>query len=343
MNVSLDTILAIVGIALSGLLGYLGIKYTFRFRNKTEIIFLKNASISLFETIVKNIDDIEIKYLGRKVDENLVLFKGTFFNLGNVDIEKSIIHKPLELVLPENYNWVMCKIIDSSNGLEISCNLIDNKVVFQWDLLKDGEYFTFDCLVEQKFENDNLQLHDIKKEIFNDFKVNHRITNLKDIKKESTFPKPINLVSLFFMSVVLFFVVCLFSYYSFGQLLFPKFELLTEVNLHQKNTFVKFIAENENIVKLLDIDNNIVAKYPREQLSSIKGNSTRIYKAEISYWQLYIFGFISLAYLFIWIILVFSVIRSSSLYKKIRDVAEKYNTPDKGRELGVSLLEIILK
>src|SRR5690349_21834673 len=132
---STENILGIIGLMVTIILGYLRLKYTSLNRRNTEIIFLKNASISLFKTIVKNLDDIEIKFKGNKISENLILFKGTFFNSGNTDIEKSVIHKPLEIELPDNYSWVSHKIIDSSDGLTVVTMQIGKKLSFDWDLL----------------------------------------------------------------------------------------------------------------------------------------------------------------------------------------------------------------
>jgi hypothetical protein len=94
MEISIELLLTITGILLTIVIGYLGVRYTIRAKNKTELLFLKNNSISLFENIVKNLEGIEIKYNGEKVDESLYTVKGTFINTGNVDIDKSLIHNP---------------------------------------------------------------------------------------------------------------------------------------------------------------------------------------------------------------------------------------------------------
>lgn len=343
MTISIDTILAILGLLVTIFLGYLGLKYTLKYRKKTEIIFLKNTSISLFKTIVKNLDDIEINYQGKKINENLILFKGTFFNNGNIDIEKSIIHKPLEIELPKNYTWVMHKLIDSSDGLEINSNLIDNRLVFQWDLLKEGEYFTFDSLVEYQTEKDDLDKSDVGKKLLKNIKINHRITDLKNVSKENSIPRPMGLGGFIFISIFLLGLVAGVFYLSFGQLFFPKYEVLTEVNVQTGKQFVTLTAENQNSVTFLDKEGEKVATYLKDELPQKLGTTVQINKTDINYWTLCFFGFVTIAYFIVWILLIISEIRDRNLYKKLKAVAEKYDDLEERREIGFKLFEFKFK
>lgn len=343
MTISIDTILAIVGLLVTIFLGYLGLKYTLKYRKKTEIIFLKNTSISLFKTIVKNLDDIEINYQGKKINENLILFKGTFFNNGNIDIEKSIVHKPLEIELPKNYNWVMHKLIDSSEGLEINSILADNKLVFNWDLLKEGEYFTFDSLVEYQTEKDELDNSDIGKKLLKNIKINHRITDLKNVNKENSIPRPMGIgVSVFFSIFMLALVAGTF-YLSFGQLFFPKYEVLSEVNIQAGKQFVTLTADNESSVTLLDKNEDKIATYLITELPQRLGTTVQINKTKINYWTLSFFGFITIAYFIFWIALIINEIRDRSIYNKLKAVAEKYDDLEERREIGIKLFELRFK
>jgi hypothetical protein len=343
MTISIDTVLAMVGLLVTIFLGYLGLKYTLKYRKKTEIIFLKNSSISLFKTIVKNLDDIEINYQGKKINENLILFKGTFFNNGNIDIEKSIIHKPLEIELPKNYNWVMHKLIDSSEGLEINSSLADNKLIFKWDLLKEGEYFTFDSLVEYQTDKDDLDKSDVGKKLLKNIKINHRITDLKNVSKENSIPRPMGLGGFIFFSIFLLGLVAGVFYLSFGQLFFPKYEVLSEVNIQAAKQFVTLTADNENSVILLDKNGDEVATYLKTELPQRLGTTVQINKTKINYWTLCFFGFITIVYFIVWIALIISEIRDRSLYKKLKAVAEKYDDLEERREIGFKLFEFRLK
>lgn len=343
MTITIDTVLGIVGLLVTIFLGYLGLKYTLKFRKKTEIIFLKNTSISLFKTIVKNLDDIEINYQGKKINENLILFKGTFFNNGNIDIEKSIIHKPLEIELPTNYKWVMHKLIDHSEGLEIESSLIDNKLVFKWDLLKEGEYFTFDSLVEYKSDKDDKDNSDAGKKLLKRVKINHRITDLKNISKENSIPRPISLGGLTFILLILLGVILGISYLSFGQLFFPKYEVLTEVKIPTGKEFVTLSANNESSITLLDKNGDKVVTYSKTELAQKLGADIQIKKTKINYLTLCFFGLLTIVYFIFWITLLISQIRERSLYKKLKTVAEKYTDLEDRGEIGLKSFELLLK
>jgi hypothetical protein len=344
MIFSVDTVLAVVGLVVTIILGYMGLKYTLKYRKKTEIIFLKNTSISLFKTIVKNLDDIEINYQGKKINENLILFKGTFFNNGNIDIEKSIIHKPLEVELPANYTWVMYKLIDTSDGLEIKSILNGNKLVFEWDLLKEGEFFTFDSLVEYKSDKDDPYGSDIGKKLLKNIKINHRITDLKNIRKEYSIPRPISIGGFIIISLILLGFVTGGFYASFGQLLFPKYEVLTEVNLPSGKQFVTIKAESDSFITIVNKTGNDIETISKDELSQKIGKEVQIMKKKINYWKFGLIGLFSLLYFIGWIAIIISEIRDRRLYKKLKNVAEKYEDLDLERkQIGFKLLEFIFK
>ena len=308
---------------------------------------MKNTSISLFKAIVKNLDDIEIKFQGNKIDENLILFKGTFFNNGNIDIEKSIIHKPLEIELPANYHWVRHKIIDSSEGLEVNSQTNNNKLSFEWDLLKEGEYFTFDSLVEykSKAENNDEYNVDIGKGLIRKMKINHRITNLKKVNKEDSIPRPMPFGASIFFSLLLLAFVSGGFYISFGQFFFPSYEVLYEVAVDSQIHFVKFSAVNENEITLTDNSGNEIKRFPKNELIPLLSNNIKITKAKINYWTLSIIGFFSIVYFIIWIAMMVLDFRDRKLYKKLKNVAEKYDHLDfeERRQVGFKLFEFRFK
>jgi len=341
MTLSIDTTLTVVGLIVSLILGYYGLKYTFKYRKNTQIIFLKNVSISLFKAIVKNLDDIEINFQGKKISENLILFKGTFFNNGNTDIEKSIIHKPLEIELPTNYSWVRHKLIDASEGLEVDSKLNDNKLIFEWDLLKEGEFFTFDSLIESKNEGENFS--DIGKQLLQDIKINHRITDLKNVVKENSVPRPMQTGGVIFISLVLLGMISGGFYLSFGQLVFPKYDIFNEINLQTGKQFVALSGENENEVAILDQSGEKIGLMTKKELSNRLGESTKIVKSKVNYWTLGIFGFTTIAYFIFWIAAIISIIRERRLYTKLKQVADKYDDLNMEERRGVSLKLFELK
>lgn len=328
MDISIDTILAVIGLILSMYFGYLGIKYAFKFRKKPEIIFLKNTSISLFKTIVKNLDDIEINFQGKKIQENLILFKGTFFNNGNVDIEKSVIHKPIEIELPNNYNWVSFKIIDTSEDLDVKIEQNNNKLIFNWDLLKEGEFFTFDSLLEYKPEDQEKEVISIGRRLLKDLKISHRITDLKSINKENSIRKPFTITGLIFFSIFLLGFVSATFYLSFGQLLFPKYQLLNEVAKKSRPKYIYFEAKDPKTLTIFDKNKNEIELIKKSDLQTYITGKTIIVKAKLEYISLIAMGLFSILYFIMWVLLLVIEIRSRKLYNKLKQVAQKHNDSD---------------
>ncbi len=267
MITSIDTLLAILGVVSTVIIGYIGVRYTLKYRKRTNIIFLKNTCASLFKAIVKNIDDIEINFQGKKIDENLILFKGTFFNNGNVDIDKSIIHKPLEIELPPDFYWKSYKIINASRGLDVELSVNNNKLLFEWDLFKEGEYITFDCLIEYKHvdKEEKDTNRDISRVLLEDIKFNHRITNLKSVNKDGSIRKP---SSVGFLTTVTIFLLAFVSagyYLSIGQYFFPSYKLLHEVVIDSKSQYAQLLPEDELNVRLVDSNEELIQEVTLEE------------------------------------------------------------------------------
>lgn len=346
MEITIDTVLAVIGVIATIFIGYLGVRYTLKYRKKTDIIFLKNSSISLFKSIIKNLDDIEITFKGKKIDENLIVFKGTFFNNGNVDIDKSIIHKPLEIELPENYYWVNQKIIGCSEGLDVKLTQTDTKITFNWDLFKEGEYITFDSLVEFKSNSEKeAENTEISKGLLKGIIFNHRITNLKKINKEDSIPRPMGFGGMMLLSLIFLSMVFGGFYISIGQYFFPSYEVYNEVYLDSTEYYVKMNAESKNLIELKTSSGEKVATILKDEFEKLKGNKLKIKKKEINYWLLIIAGLFSTSYLIIYVVMIIAEIREQGLYKKLKTVAEKYDNLDfdERRELGVKLFEFKFK
>jgi hypothetical protein len=298
----------------------------------------------LFKTIVKNLDEIEIYFQKKKINENIVLFKGTFFNGGNVDIEKTIVHKPLEIELPLNYTWVKYKIIDASDGLEIKTSLIGNKLVFEWDLFKEGEFFTFDSLIEYEASQDNSNSSDVGRSLVKKININHRITDLKKINTGYAIPRPVPFGGLILFSLILLSIVITSFYFSFGQLIFPSYEVFNEYNLETGKQFAKIQAKSENSVVLLDKDNNIVTTLQKGEITKKLGSEVQLNKERISYWQIGSIGIISITYFILWIFIVIQNTKERKLYKKLKKVAEKHDDTDlSSKRLTIKLFEFMFR
>jgi hypothetical protein len=248
MLFSVDTILAILGVILTIVFGYVGIKYTFRDRKKTELSFIRITSLSLFRDIIKSLDDIEIRFQGNKVGENLILLKGAFFNSGNVDIDESLVHKPLEIELSDDYQWIDFKIFKSSDGLEVKYIFEANRIVFQWDLFKEGEYFIFNSLVERKLITTEPSNNEKRITLSQSLKINQRITNLKEVKKENNVPRtmPTFLITFLLCTSFILFLGGASTYLQ--SYLFPKYIIYSELKVAGNKKFASFTPKNDQII-----------------------------------------------------------------------------------------------
>jgi len=179
-----DTMLSILGIILTLGLGILSIRYALKFRNKLRLTYIHEACISLFRSIVQNMDGIEISYENKPINPSLILFKGSFINNGNMDIDNSIVHEPLCMKLPPAYIWLKAKIVNSSHDVKVNCRLRNpNELEFSWDLLKKDEFFRFDSLIQAK-DDTNLTEIALETKLRKSITFSHRITNLDSIEKE---------------------------------------------------------------------------------------------------------------------------------------------------------------
>lgn len=148
MNWDIGFILTFLGTFITAI----SLFFVFKFRTKPRIVYLINSFISPIK-IVKSINDIQIQYKNKPITENLFLLNVTFINAGNKDIDQSEVHKDLSIVLPNSFNWLNHSIINKSRELDVSLKNDKNTISLAWDLLKPGESFTVEALIEYSGEN----------------------------------------------------------------------------------------------------------------------------------------------------------------------------------------------
>jgi len=332
MNV--NVIYMVLGILATTIVGYFGIKYSFKHKTLTKLIFLENGCISLFKTAVKDLDELEITYKGKRIDENLLLYKGTFFNSGNTDIDKSFIHEPLKIILPKNYEWKKIKLIDQSIGINIKYETTSNELIFYWDILKENEFFTFDSVIEYKpqISADGTEKSidkDITKYLFKNIIFSQRIRNLKSIDKEKSPSKPIGIFQLLFF--ILFFLgFLLMLIYSFvGQLINPKYKIAQQLKIDTNYSYVYLIkAKSKNEVIIVDSSGQeFVKKVDPSSEIGLTGK-IRTVKKNLSYRKLIIQCFLILLLLMFLFGIVNMHLKEISFYKKVKQIADKYDDFD---------------
>lgn len=317
----------VLGVIATVLVGYWTIKYSANHRPITNLLFFENGCTSLFETVVKDLAEVEIKYKGKKIDENLLIYKGTFFNSGNIDIDKSIIHQPLRVSLPENYEWKKIIIIDQSRDVNVLVDYNESEATFNWDILKENEYFTFDSVLEYKPQpntDKDIDIRDITRHLTRNINLSHRITNLKSIEKEDL-PKPESKLEFTIFSIYLLGIMFLALYLSAGQFIYPDYRVFHEVKVDTASFYLSIEALNNNDIKLLDNEDNVVIrKIDASNEIGLTGKIKTV-KEDLSYWGLIGGGFFALLFLYIFILYVSKHLTMKALYKKVKLIVDKYD------------------
>lgn len=172
------------GVAITIVVGFVGIRTSRKYTRSVDLLFVQHEWIPLFETIVRDMKDVEVKFKQQPISENIILFNGSFVNNGNSDIDESMVHKRLSICLPKEFRWLEAKITKHSKGVNASCEIAKgNELHFDWDLLKKNEFLTFSSLIELQRSGEK---KDDEESLFDLFEINfeHRITNLSKVKKE---------------------------------------------------------------------------------------------------------------------------------------------------------------
>lgn len=202
-----------IGILATILVGIWGIRFSKILSVKKKLSFFNKGVIPLFKSVVKDLDELEIKYKGDTIKKNLMIFKGTFYNSGNADIDKNTIYKPVSVILPDGYYWRNVSIEDKSDSVNVTFEIENNILFFRWDIFQKEEMFTFESIVEYLPNEDIIKDSYLEIEMFiKRIKFAHRITDLPSVKIENNttdlfhkfFIKPLLFIPVFLM---LFFYV----------------------------------------------------------------------------------------------------------------------------------------
>src|SRR5690606_41274180 len=68
-----------------------------------EITFVADQPMQLVERAGTGIEGLDIKYCGKVIKENLILFNFALINSGNFDLKPETIEVPLNIKLPEGW------------------------------------------------------------------------------------------------------------------------------------------------------------------------------------------------------------------------------------------------
>lgn len=190
----IGTIVGVIGVFLTLLFGVYSIKTSKRDQKSHGIIFSKVQCLSLFDSIVENIDGVEVNYRNSPISKSIILFEGRVHNNGLKDIDKASIHSPLNIVLDERFSLLECKVSSASEKIKAIAKIKQkNKIEINWDLLKKNEFIQFSTLVKEIEANHSNtdEGEDLIEFFYNSIDFDFRITNIDSIEKEPFAPKEV--------------------------------------------------------------------------------------------------------------------------------------------------------
>ncbi len=283
----MDTIyivLTVLGIGLAAMAVGTARKY----HKKTRLIYLNQVCVPLFVPGVLSLSDIRILYQEKPIDTPLYFISGYFLNSGNTDIPKSSIHDPVVMQLPKTYEWLNTLIIESSPRVQAKCTRKNkSELAFEWDLLKQDEFFQFGALVKTLPSDRRGKDSKTSRNPSEVVSLSHRIVNLGNIDREE-FPvfeggkkDWLKLISSLCMTVFGVFVAIIF-------LISPPREvhyLVEDLNGERITISIEAPRYDELLVKGLDEEFSIRVK-PNELFTKYQfiNSMTRVDWPKLSGW-----------------------------------------------------------
>jgi len=163
----------IITIVITLILGIPSIITIFRI-SQTKIVYLEKQIINLKDDLLKNFDQLSIKYKGIEIQQNIYFVSGFLVCQGNKDIsnEKNYV----EIYIPENSKWLDINIVSNSKGMKIQKQIVDNKAQINFDLFKNKEYIEYEAIIEIDSESKKRSSNSI-------LEFHHRIPNVPSIQK----------------------------------------------------------------------------------------------------------------------------------------------------------------
>ena len=149
MSTNMEFWLSILGITLTVIFGFLGIYIVKAKRYPGRITYVREESIGLFDTLVKNFPQITIQYEGENISKQIVLVRGYLINTGDIDIKESMVDDKLKISLPPEFAWLNSKIVEGSIGNKFHLTPVNkNELELDLGLFKKDEYLRLEALVE---------------------------------------------------------------------------------------------------------------------------------------------------------------------------------------------------
>ncbi len=250
----LSLLLTIIGTIATLVFGFLSIDLFRRKKYPGKISFVHLNSLSLFNRIAKNFEEISILHNSEPIKENIIYLQGAFVNVGTIDINGTIAEKDISIELPDNYRWLKCKITKVSNDLKCESSISGDKVLdFNLGLFRRNEFFEFEALIEA--ENNAKRYN----EIASYFIISHRIANTQKIDRTNIIPENKineNKRSLRIYLITIFALLILCISFVIFDLFFPGPLRIQYRVVNTSNNEYIFYAEgkNDNTIHLKEVN-----------------------------------------------------------------------------------------
>lgn len=179
----IELIIGIFGAVLTIGFGIYSLKKMKDSTPKVELSFIKNECFSLVDESYNKLG-LDIRYKEEKITNPIILLKATLRNTGSLDIDKNMMFQPLKIISSPQYKWLEAKVLTSPENANIEANIFNpNTLILNWDLLKEQESLEVEMVIEQI---DKIQ-DEVPSTIYfyDNIYFEHRITNLKNIRKNS--------------------------------------------------------------------------------------------------------------------------------------------------------------
>lgn len=260
----LINMLAFLGIAVSAAFGTWGIYLTIKHRYLVQLTFLKDQSIALFDSIVKNLPELEVLYKQTPVTPNLVLLRGALVNTGKKDIAPTMVESPITAVLPDGFKWLTAKVVSASDNVQADIQVkSDTAFVIRTGLVRCQEHIMIQALAEIPTEFADSG-DGIDKELARSLRFQHRIEDAGkiysvELQEEEAAKKRLKMVII--IPIVTILIVCI----SLGILWFRGVPITLAYTLSTaegQEVLVSIESIKEGFIEVKGVEKDYEATFP---------------------------------------------------------------------------------
>lgn len=311
-------ILAIIGLLLSVVFGVWGIAVTVRKKYPGRISFVEENALGLFNSMVKNFPEIKIQYENSPISEQMVYLKASFINTGVSDLSTKELSQKLKISLKENIKWINCKLTGMSKDVICDLKIVNNELVFDFDLLKKNEFIRFDAFAEIK--NSDKPRTSFRKAIT----FSHRIPNTAKVDRKNylneeeisdkRFEFKKNMIIASFIVIA-----CLGT--TFYQYFNKTSELKYKYKLQDKEYSVVVSSVGIDKIKLEDADQSFEKELTLQKFNSLK--NLKAFCTQNTLWGYFKKSSIILLCVLIYLFSMFSEYRGIYKDRKIKSILDE--------------------